>query len=89
MALVVDDDAKTRAVLLNLLERGGFSVREATDGNEALRLVDQQEPDLVILEVAIRGVTGYALCRLLRGRFGEGLPIIFLSGETVVTGGLE
>jgi len=83
MALVVDDDAKTRAVLLNLLERGGFSVREATDGNEALRLVDQQEPDLVILEVAIRGVTGYALCRLLRGRFGEGLPIIFLSGDRV------
>jgi DNA-binding NarL/FixJ family response regulator len=81
--LVVDDDAETRAVLLNLLERADFSVLQAVDGNEALRLVEQQVPDMVILEVAIPGVTGYALCRLLRGRFGEGLPIILVSGDRV------
>ena len=60
MVLVVDDDAQTRTVLLTLLERAGFSVREALDGNEALRLVEQQVPDVVILEVAITGVTGSA-----------------------------
>jgi DNA-binding NarL/FixJ family response regulator len=67
----------------DVFERAGFVVREAPDGHTALRLVEQRIPDAVILEVATRGVTGYALCRLLRTRFGEQLPIVFVSGDRV------
>jgi len=81
--LVVDGDARTRATLHDLFQRAGFTVREAPDGHQALRLVEEQTPDAVVLEVATPGVTGYALCRFLRARFGEQLPIVFLSGDRV------
>lgn len=63
--------------------RAGFVVRGASNGQEALQLVDEQIPDAVVLEVATRGTTGYGLCRLLRARFGEYLPIVFISGDRV------
>lgn len=68
---------------MELLGRAGFLVREAADGHEVLRLVDEQVPDAVILDVGVRGVTGFVLCRLLRLRFGERLPIIFLSADRI------
>lgn len=58
-------------------------MRGASNGQEALQLVDEQIPDAVVLEVATRGTTGYGLCRLLRARFGEYLPIVFISGDRV------
>jgi DNA-binding NarL/FixJ family response regulator len=61
----------------------GFVVHDATDGHEALRLIEQAQPDAVIVEVATPGVTGYGLCRLLRGRFGENLPIVLVSGDRI------
>jgi DNA-binding NarL/FixJ family response regulator len=81
--LVVDADAESRLLLHDVFERAGFIVREASDSHEALRLVEEQNPDAVILEVATRGMTGYGLCRLLRVRFGEQLPIVFVSGDRV------
>jgi DNA-binding NarL/FixJ family response regulator len=81
--MVVDDDEESRLLLQDVLERAGFIVREAADGHEALRLVEEQKPDVVIVEVATRGMTGYGLCRLLRVRFGEHLPIIFVSADRV------
>jgi DNA-binding NarL/FixJ family response regulator len=81
--LVVDADAETRSLLHDVFERAGFVVRGTSDGQEALRLVEEQIPDAVVLEVATRGMTGYGLCRLLRGRFGEQLPIVFVSGDRV------
>jgi DNA-binding NarL/FixJ family response regulator len=81
--LVVDDDARTRTLLRGLLEGAGFTVREAVDGIEALRLVEEQRPDAVVIEVSIPGVAGYVVCRFLRVKFGERLPIVFLSGERI------
>jgi DNA-binding NarL/FixJ family response regulator len=81
--LVVDSDAKTRAVLVNVLGRAGLVACEAEDGHEALRFLEEHRTEAVILEVATRGVSGYALCRFLRAQFGEWLPIIFLSGDRV------
>jgi DNA-binding NarL/FixJ family response regulator len=79
----VDADAETRLLLHDVFDRAGFVVREASDAQEALRLVEEHDPDAVILEVATRGTTGYGLCRLLRARFGEQLPIVFVSGDRV------
>jgi DNA-binding NarL/FixJ family response regulator len=79
--LVVDHSARTRALLRHVLEQAGFVVRESADGYEALRLADQQVPEAVILEVEIPGTSAYVVCRQLRARFGEQLPIIFTSGN--------
>ena len=77
--LVVDDDAPLRELVRTLLERAGLAVSEAATGEEALTV--DVEPDAVVLDVLLPGVSGYEVCRDLRARFGENLPIVFLSGE--------
>jgi DNA-binding NarL/FixJ family response regulator len=79
--LVVDDDARFRALVVTMLEREGYQTFEAASGDEALLEADRRRPDLVLLDIQLPGTTGYEVCRKLRDEFGEGLPIIFISGE--------
>jgi two-component system OmpR family response regulator len=81
--LVVDDDPRLRELVRYTLVRAGFSVREATNGAEALRAVEQREPDLLVLDVLMPEVDGVSVCRELRRE--RNVPIIFLStrGEVV------
>jgi CheY-like chemotaxis protein len=78
--LVVDGDAECRAVVTRLLQRVGYRTLEAQTGEEALVTLNGERPALVLLEVALPGLSGYEVCRELRAAFGEELPIIFLSG---------
>jgi DNA-binding response OmpR family regulator len=79
--LVVDDDRGFQLFLEALLERAGFAVRVASDGEEALAAADESLPALTLLDVVLPRMSGYELCRQLRDRFGDGLPIMFISGE--------
>jgi len=79
--LVVDGDPECRRLIARLLERAGYSSSEAATGEEALEATLRQRPALVILDVHLPGVSGYEVCRALRERFGEMLPIVFVSGE--------
>jgi two-component system nitrate/nitrite response regulator NarL len=79
--LVVDDDRHFRALTRELLERVGFAVVEAADADQALAAAEHAPPQLVLLDVRLPGVNGYELLRELRDRFGDRLPIIFVSGE--------
>jgi len=79
--LVGDDDADSRRLVSASLVWAGFRVCEAETGNEALAAAQREQPALVILDVGLPVVSGYMVCRELRDRYGEGLPIIFLSGE--------
>jgi DNA-binding response OmpR family regulator len=79
--LVVDDDGAFRALARALLERAGFAVVEAADADEALAAVEGSPPQAVLLDVRLPGVSGYEVFRELRDRCGEGLPILFISGE--------
>jgi DNA-binding response OmpR family regulator len=54
---------------------------EAATGEVALTLAVEHEPAAVILDVKLPGLSGYEVCRQLRERFGEKLPIVFVSGE--------
>ena len=81
--LVVDDDADSRARIVALLERIGCTPHEAGTGEDALRLAESVEPELVILEVALSGLSGYEVCRELRDRFGDGMALVFVSGTRV------
>jgi DNA-binding NarL/FixJ family response regulator len=77
--LVVDDDEGCRDLISDLLKRRGYSVREATEGAEALESARKEPPSLVLLEVHLPGMSGYEVCREFRAEFGEHLPILFIS----------
>jgi len=81
--LVVDDNHAFRELVREWLGRAGFAVVEAGDADAALRLLDEEPPALVVLDVKLPGVSGYELMQELRDRLGGELPIIFVSGERV------
>ena len=81
--LVVDDDPGCRTLIVELLERIGCTVTEAASGSEALVLAKAERPALVLLDVAIPGVTGYEVCHELRESYGHTLPVVFISGSRV------
>jgi len=78
---VVDDDAHSREFLRVLLNAGGYAdVLELETGEEALVQAGDQHPSLVLLDIVLPGISGYEVCHQLRDRFGDKLPIIFVSG---------
>jgi diguanylate cyclase (GGDEF)-like protein/PAS domain S-box-containing protein len=66
--LIADDDFTSRTLTRAALEPAGFSVVEAGDGNEALAVFAETHPDLVLLDVDMPELDGYAVCRKLRER---------------------
>lgn len=78
--LVVDDDERFRAFVAATLRTAGFESIEAATGPEALACADAVPIDLILLDVQLPGISGYEVCRMLRDRFGESLPIVFVSG---------
>jgi DNA-binding NarL/FixJ family response regulator len=83
LVLVVDNDPLFRASVREPLERAGFDVVEADDGEAALAAATRRKPDVVLLDVCLPGASGYEVCHELRDRFGDTLGIIFVSGERI------
>ena len=83
LALIVDDDDRVRAMLVELLSKAGFRCIEAADGEEALRVIDDHKPRLSILDLALPGMTGAELAWNLRSRLPEA-QIVALSGHLSV-----
>ena len=81
--LVVDDEAAVRRVLVMRLHLAGYLVICAEDGEEALALFHQEQPDLVVLDVMLPKLDGFAVCRRLRAE--SCVPIIFLSALDAIT----
>ncbi len=81
--LVVDDEPAITSTLSPVLERAGFDVRIAGDGVEALAMVEDQAPDLVVSDVLMPRMDGREMVRRLRAR-GRWVPVILLTqvGET-------
>ncbi|MFE7313531.1 response regulator transcription factor [Streptomyces sp. NPDC057555] len=78
--LVVEDDPGVRSTLDQLLRFEGYRVRVACDGLEALGLLEQERPDLAVVDVVMPGLDGLGLCRMLRRR-GNRLPILVLTAR--------
>ncbi|MDP6953243.1 MAG: phosphate regulon transcriptional regulator PhoB [Alphaproteobacteria bacterium] len=80
--LLVEDEPSIVTVLSYNLKREGFEVREATDGEEALTMVKERKPDLVILDWMLPSVSGLEICRQLRrNRDCQDMPIIMLTAR--------
>jgi CheY-like chemotaxis protein len=82
--LIVDDDPKTRRVLREILEPLNHSVLEAGNGREALPLVAQHEPDLMIVDILMPEMDGLETIRYLR-RKGYRMPIIAMPAGKYLT----
>ena len=78
--LVVDDDKNTRLFLKAVLEGAGYSVHTATDGVDALELMDKEHIDLVILDIMMPRMDGYEFAEELR-KSNNNLPILMLSAK--------
>src|SRR5207253_8949859 len=76
--LIVDDDVETLSVERQLLAESGFRVVEARDGAEALRVVQQDPPAVVVLDVQMPGVDGPAFARELRMMLRR-VPLVILT----------
>ncbi|MDT7575691.1 MAG: two-component system, OmpR family, response regulator MprA, partial [Pseudonocardiales bacterium] len=83
LVLVVDDDAPVRRMLERTLGAEGNEVRSVADGPQALVEIERRVPDLVILDVAMPGMDGLAVCRRLRGK-GLATPILLLTARDAV-----
>ena len=88
--LVVDDEPKIVQLVRDYLERAGFAVSTARDGNEALMRARQERPDLIVLDLGLPELDGLEVTRRLRR--DSGVPIIMLTArheETDKVVGLE
>ncbi len=77
--LVVDDEARIVKLVRDYLERAGFDVLAARDGETALTLVRLERPDLIVLDLMLPGVDGLDVCRRLRQE--SAVPIIMLTAR--------
>lgn len=78
--LVVDDEADIRKMLCRVLVKAGYRVLEADRGVQALRLVKEQAPDLIVLDAMLPEVHGFDIARRIKGsrRYGN-IPIVMVS----------
>jgi DNA-binding response OmpR family regulator len=77
--LVVDDEPIVREVVARYLTREGHRTLEAGDGTVARGLIEQADPDLVVLDLMLPGTDGLELCRWIRGH--SELPVIMLTAR--------
>lgn len=81
--LVVEDEPAQREVLAYNLQAEGFRVETAPDGDEALILVEEVQPDIIVLDWMLPGTSGIEVCRRLKTRTEtKAIPIIMLSARS-------
>ena len=78
--LVVDDDKNTRRLMRVVLEKNGYTVFTASDGEEALARLGEVHVDLVVLDIMMPGIDGYEFTRILR-ESNDGMPILMVSAK--------
>ena len=78
--LLVDDDARLREIVGMALEGEGYGVRAAASAEEAVAILDRDDPDLLILDVMLPGLDGFELCREIRTK--SPVPILMLTAKT-------
>lgn len=78
--VVADDDAHIRELIGVYLQNEGFEVKEAGDGEAALKAVQTTQADLVILDIMMPGMDGWELCSKLRAEYPD-LPLLMISAK--------
>jgi CheY-like chemotaxis protein len=87
--LVIEDEESLREVIEVLVTIEGCEVKSAADGGRALEILGDWEPDLILLDLYMPGMSGREFVESYRGRPGPHAPIIVLSGSAERPGDLE
>jgi excisionase family DNA binding protein len=83
LVLIVDDDDRIREYVRVNLEAEGYEVREASNAEEGLEALDEEPPDLILLDVMMPRVDGWEMLRRVQERHGVGsIPVIMFSGKS-------
>lgn len=81
--LVVEDEPAQRDILVYNLESEGFRVIKAVDGSEALLLIEEENPDIILLDWMLPGTSGIEICRQIKMRPGlRSTPVIMISARS-------
>ena len=88
--LVTDDVPANLDILFQALDAEGYNVHVASDGATALKVAEQSQPDLILLDVMMPGIDGYETCRQLKARDSiKRIPVVFLSARDDLEGIVE
>ncbi len=76
--MVVDDDEEILSLVSQTLEQEGYDVATTPDGNSALKMAQERQPDLVLLDISMPKLDGFEVLRRMRRQFN--FPVIMLTG---------
>jgi DNA-binding response OmpR family regulator len=79
--LVADDDAELRELIAFTLAQAGYLVIKASDGSAAVRLFNEESPDLVVLDINMPGLSGFQACEAIRARSRVPVMMLTVRGE--------
>ena len=86
--LIVDDEEMMGIVLSGVFEDAGFTVRTATNGEEAIRLIGERLPDVLLLDIIMPGLSGMDVLRRIKS-VDESIPVILMTAMAGVSGAVE
>lgn len=81
--LIVDDDTSILMLIYDVLTENGLDVEMAQSGEKALQLIQNQQFDLILLDIMMKGISGLEVCRQIRDRVS--CPILFLSAKDSIS----
>jgi two-component system sensor histidine kinase/response regulator len=80
--LIVDDTPEQIEMAMLVLKSNNYKVRIATKGETALRLLEKQKPDLILLDIFMPEIDGFELCRIIKNNDAfKNIPVIFLTSS--------
>ncbi len=89
LIFIVDDAADNRLLLHSLL-KDKYRLLEADSGEQCMKLLEQEEPDLILLDVSMPGISGYNTCIAIRKQAkSKNTPVIFVSAKDSIEERLE
>ncbi len=91
--MVVDDKIDNIKIIYSILEQEGYNIAMSTDAQEALKSIDLQLPDLILLDIVMPGLNGFEMCKILKEKANTAeIPVIFITAQSEAFGeykGLE
>ncbi len=87
--LIADDSASDRAAARGILTDAGYSVVEATDGQQVLDMYQRERPAMVLLDVVMPKISGLEVCRILKAKASGYLPVLMVSTRNSVNARVE
>jgi twitching motility two-component system response regulator PilG len=82
LILAVDDSSTVRKLVATTLERHGYRVLTASDGMQALARLNEEVPDLILLDITMPRMDGYQVCKIIKqNAYTKSIPVVMLSGK--------